>query len=67
MLIESSPAVSWRTRAQRLRLEGEICPNPECQIPIFPPRDICPKCRTNTITGEPSIKIFKTASPKSEP
>jgi len=45
-------AAYWRTRAQRLRLEGEICPNPDCQKPIFPPRDICPECKTNTLTGE---------------
>jgi len=50
MSVERRGVSYWRTRAQRLRLEGEICPG--CDEKIFPPRDICPKCRTNTITGE---------------
>lgn len=32
----------WRTKDQRYRLVGEICPH--CQKAIFPPRDICNGC-----------------------
>ena len=32
----------WRLRKQRYALVGEVCP--ECNIKIFPPRDICPDC-----------------------
>jgi len=35
---------AWRNRAQLLRLIGEVCPNPNCQKKIFPPRDVCPYC-----------------------
>jgi len=59
-------AAYWRTRAQRLRLEGEICPNPDCQKPIFPPRDICPECKTNTLTGEKNFIIFQSVAEKPE-
>ena len=33
----------WRNSTIRYRLIGEICGN--CELPIFPPRDVCPKCR----------------------
>jgi len=32
----------WRLRQQRYALVGEVCPN--CDLKIFPPRDICPDC-----------------------
>lgn len=32
----------WRLRQQRYALVGEMCPN--CEVKIFPPRDICPDC-----------------------
>ncbi len=32
----------WRTRKQRLSLQGERCPH--CSRALFPPRDICPHC-----------------------
>jgi uncharacterized OB-fold protein len=32
----------WRLRQQRYRLLGEICP--DCNTPLFPPRDVCPHC-----------------------
>ena len=31
----------WRTTHQRLRLQGEICPQGHV---VFPPRDVCPDC-----------------------
>lgn len=34
----------WRLKQQRYNLIGEICPDPECNRPIFPPRDVCPDC-----------------------
>lgn len=46
----------WRLEKVKYRLIGEICPNPECQEKIFPPRDICPKCGEITFingNGEP--------------
>ncbi|OGJ06067.1 hypothetical protein A2192_02725 [Candidatus Nomurabacteria bacterium RIFOXYA1_FULL_35_17] len=39
----------WRLRKQRYFLQGEICP--DCDFPIFPPRDICPRCKHNTVGG----------------
>lgn len=38
----------WRLKKQRYSLIGEVCPNPDCKEKIFPPRDICPNCGTNT-------------------
>ena len=32
----------WRLRQQRYALVGEVCPN--CELKIFPPRDVCPDC-----------------------
>ena len=32
----------WRTRAQRMGLTGEVCP--QCSARLFPPRDVCPEC-----------------------
>lgn len=43
-------AWAWRYRTVRYRMAGETCPG--CGGSIFPPRDICPFCHTNTITGE---------------
>jgi len=31
----------WRLKDQRLKLEGEVCPEGHF---VFPPRDICPNC-----------------------
>lgn len=42
MPTEHNPSIDWRTRGQRLRLEGEIC---GCGRYIFPPRDVCPSCK----------------------
>lgn len=38
-----SLASYWRTRGERLSLVGERCP--QCGAALFPPRDICPKCK----------------------
>jgi len=38
----------WRLSKQRLRLIGEICLN--CEVVIFPPRDICPNCNQEART-----------------
>lgn len=41
------PAAYWRTKEQRLKLVGELCP--ACEKPHFPPRDICPYCQAITV------------------
>jgi len=41
----------WRLKQSRYNLLGEMCPNPDCQEFIFPPRDVCPNCK-----GEAKIK-----------
>lgn len=46
----------WRNKKQLLRLIGEECGG--CGAKLFPPRDICPECKINTLTGKP---IFKTS------
>lgn len=38
----------WRSQAQRMRLVGEKCD--KCGEYIFPPRDICPRCRQESGT-----------------
>ncbi|MGD8997458.1 MAG: Zn-ribbon domain-containing OB-fold protein [Anaerolineae bacterium] len=35
---------NWRLQQQRYRLVGEICE--KCGVSIFPPRDVCPECKT---------------------
>jgi len=37
----------WRLRNQRYRLEGRQCL--DCQNITFPPRIICPKCKSNNV------------------
>ena len=41
----------WRLRQQRYALVGEVCPN--CEVKIFPPRDICPDC------GEEARQLYQ--------
>lgn len=36
----------WRLQKQRYRLLGEECPH--CSEKIFPPRDLCPRCNSQT-------------------
>mgnify|MGYP003829427507 CR=1 FL=1 len=33
----------WRTKAQRYRLQGNVCP--ACSNTIFPPKRVCPHCQ----------------------
>ncbi len=53
----------WRLRGQRYRLEGEVCEH--CGAKIFPPRDICPKCKQPakkryTLSGRGEVYSFST-------
>jgi uncharacterized OB-fold protein len=41
-MTERVAAMGWRRRKQYYSLEGEECVG--CDMPIFPPRDICPEC-----------------------
>jgi hypothetical protein len=51
-------------REELLRLEGELCPNPECpNRRIFPKRDVCPSCGTDTYTGERLREIERPKIP----
>ena len=34
----------WRLKKQRYALVGEVCPH--CDAKIFPPRDVCPECKS---------------------
>lgn len=36
----------WRNTPERMKLIGEVCDN--CGEKIFPPRDVCPKCKNST-------------------
>lgn len=38
---------NWRLREQRYRLEGTRCP--ACDALYFPPREICPTCRSRAL------------------
>lgn len=38
----------WRFNGQRYQLIGEVCGN--CGKKIFPPRDVCDECKTETET-----------------
>ncbi len=53
----------WRLRNQRYRLEGSKCS--DCGQLYFPPRDICPHCKSrNTepylLTGRGAVYSFTT-------
>jgi uncharacterized OB-fold protein len=45
----------WRLQRQRYTLTGEICPN--CDIKIFPDRDVCPDCGTETKSGKRVVNV----------
>ncbi|HHX65834.1 MAG TPA: Zn-ribbon domain-containing OB-fold protein [Chloroflexi bacterium] len=58
-----SLASGWRTRKERLSLVGEVCPH--CGAKLFPPRDVCPKCKgpaktTFSFSGKGVIYSFST-------
>ena len=33
----------WRTKEQRYRLQGQVCP--ACSNTVFPPKRVCPHCQ----------------------
>ncbi len=39
----------WRTKEQRYRLQGEICP--ACSSAVFPPKRVCPHCHYGAVTS----------------
>lgn len=39
----------WRTTSERLRMVGEVCG--DCGNKIFPPRDVCPACKRETLVN----------------
>ena len=45
----------WRLRKQRLNLIGEECPH--CEVKIFPPRDICPRCGGGTLNNNLDVRM----------
>jgi uncharacterized OB-fold protein len=45
----------WRLRQPRLRLIGEECPH--CEVKIFPPRDICPRCGRGTLKNNLDVRM----------
>lgn len=45
----------WRTRGQRLRMEGSNCP--ACGIKHFPPRIVCPDCGVDASRFRPSTEL----------
>ena len=45
----------WRLRKQRLSLIGEECPH--CEVKIFPPRDICPRCGGGTLNNNLDVRM----------
>lgn len=45
----------WRTRGQRLRMEGSNCPG--CGEKHFPPRVVCPDCGVDASNFTPSIEL----------
>lgn len=61
--------MGWRRRLQYYSLEGEECVG--CHMPIFPPRDICPKCfilnqRRSEISFPPKNPTFGKVTSASE-
>lgn len=46
-----SLARHWRLRDQRYRLEGTACD--DCGTIQFPPRPLCPNCRSRTLSPHP--------------
>lgn len=37
----------WRTKEQRYRLQGDICP--ACSNTVFPPKRVCPHCHHGAV------------------
>lgn len=56
-------ARNWRLKNQRYRLEGTVCGN--CGAKHFPPRQVCPECKSTDLTphefdGHGKIYSFTT-------
>ncbi len=45
----------WRLKRQMLGLIGEECPH--CEVKIFPPRDICPRCGGGTLKNNLDVRM----------
>jgi uncharacterized OB-fold protein len=45
----------WRRKKQYLNLVGEVCPH--CDEFLFPPRDICTRCRRGTLENNLDVQI----------
>ena len=45
----------WRLKRQMLSLIGEECPH--CEVKIFPPRDICPRCGGGTLRNNLEVRM----------
>jgi uncharacterized protein len=53
----------WRLQKQRYGLVGEVCPN--CNVKLFPPRDVCLECEAPakelyTFTGLGEVYSYTT-------
>ncbi|MFQ6058753.1 MAG: Zn-ribbon domain-containing OB-fold protein [Anaerolineae bacterium] len=53
----------WRLKDQRYRLEGVMCD--ECGAKLFPPRQVCPHCRSRHLSpyrfrGEGEVYSYST-------
>ncbi len=64
---------TWRLKSQRYRLEGSRCP--KCEELYFPPRTVCPQCRSRSLesyrfSGRGRVYSFTTvyqSSPRFAP
>lgn len=52
----------WRLKQQRYQLVGEVCPH--CDVKIFPPRDICPRCGGGTLKNNLDVQIREKVDEK---
>lgn len=39
----------WRTKEQRYRLQGDVCP--ACSNTVFPPKRVCPHCKHGAVVS----------------
>lgn len=39
----------WRTKEQRYRLQGDVCP--ACSNTVFPPKRVCPHCQHGAVAA----------------
>ncbi len=65
--------ITWRLKNQRYKLEGSECPR--CGEKFFPPRQVCPQCKAQslphiTFSGKGTVYSFTViyqATPRFEP